>query len=334
MKAIEIRSHGGPEVLRLEDVPAPSPGPGQVLVRNRAIGVNFVDLQHRAGQNYPVTLPLIPGTEAAGVVEAVGAGVSSFRAGDRVGYAGYMGGNYAEATVVPQDKLLPLPDSVGFEAAAAVLLQGMTAHALVHDVSPVNPGDRVLIHAAAGGVGRYLVQMARSRGGLVAGVVSNPQKAEVVRALGADLVIDRSRDDVVEAVDRWTAGEGVRSVFDSVGRDTFEISLRSLGSRGRLVVFGLSSGPVPPFDINRLSGITGDGLRGSLYLTWATLNDWAADVTSLRHRAREVLNGLADGSLRLPDIHRLPLAQAAEAHRLLEDRSFAGKVLLIPEGPL
>ncbi len=330
MKAVVVRAHGGPEVLEPEDRPLPVPGSGEVLVRNRAIGVNFVDTQHRAGLNYPVTLPLIPGTEASGVVEAVGPGVQDFHPGDRVGYAGYMGGNYAEATVVPEAKLVPLPPEAGFEEAAAALLQGMTAHALVHDVYPVVSGDKILVQAAAGGVGRFLIQLARRRGGQVAAVVSGESKAAVVRALGADLTIDRSQDDVVRAVDAWTQGSGVRAVYDSVGKDTFEAGLRCLGSRGHLVVFGLSSGPVPSFEINRLSGITGGGVRGSLFLTWATLNDWAADAPTLRRRAADILKWVGAGTLSLPQIHKFSLSQASLAHRTLEDRHFSGKILLIP----
>jgi NADPH:quinone reductase len=330
LKAIVIHQHGGPETLQVEDIPTPTPHGSEVLVKNQAIGVNFVDTQHRAGLNYPVNLPLIPGVEAAGVIEAVGPGVSEFKVGDRVGYAGYMGGNYAEYTVVPEAKLLPVPAKVTSELAAAALLQGMTAHALAHSVYPIKEGDIVLIQATAGGVGLLLVQMAKQRGAIVIGTVSKPEKAEVVRAVGADHVIVYTQADFETETRCLTGGEGVHVVYDSVGRTTFDKGLNLLRAQGHMVVFGLTSGPVPPFDINRLSGITSSDSKGSLFLTWATLNDYAAKREDLLWRARDVLNWVAEGSLKAHIAHALPLTEAAEAHRLLEGRQVAGKILLLP----
>jgi NADPH:quinone reductase len=330
MKAIVIRQHGGPEVLKMEDIPAPLPKEKEVLVKNLAIGLNFVDTQHRAGINYPVNLPLIPGTEAAGLVEAVGPGVSEFKAGDRVGYAGYMGGNYAEYTVVPETRLVPVPDNVTFELAAASLLQGMTAHCLAYSVYPIKENDFVLIQAAAGGVGSFLVQMAKRRGATVIGTVSTAEKAEFVKAAGADHVILYSQADIEAETMRFTQGEGVHAVYDSVGRATFDAGIQVLRAQGYMIIYGLTSGPVPSFDINRLSGITGSGNKGSLFLTWATLNDYAARREDLLWRAGNVLEWIGDGSLTVHVAGTFPLAAADEAHRLLESRQIAGKVLLLP----
>ena len=330
MKAVFIRKHGGPEVLQIEDIPTPTPHHKEVLVKNQAIGVNFVDTQHRAGINFPVNLPLIPGTEAAGYVEAVGPDVREFIVGDRVGYAGYMGGNYAEYTVVPEAKLVPVPANVSFELAAAALLQGMTAHCLAYSVHPIKKGEIVLIQAAASGVGLFLVQLAKHRGATVIATVSTPEKAELVRAMGADHVILYTQIDFESETMRLTQGEGVHVVYDSVGRTTFDKGIRVLRAQGYMIVFGLSSGPVPPFDINRLSGITGAESKGSLFLTWATLNDYAAKREDLLWRARDVYDWIAEGSLKVHIARTLPLTKAAEAHRLIESRQVAGKVLLLP----
>ena len=330
MKAIFIRTHGGPEVLQLEDMPVPLPQHAEVLVKNQAIGVNFVDTQHRAGLNYPVNLPLIPGTEAAGVVQAVGPQVSEFKVGDRVGYAGYMGGDYAEYTLVPQDRLVPIPTQVTFEAAAAALMQGMTAHCLAYSVYPIKPGDTVLVQAAGSGVGLFLVQLARRRGATVIAVVSSPEKAELARAMGAEHVIVHTQTDFESETLRLTHGEGVQAVYDSVGRSTFDKGINVLKAQGYMIVYGLTSGPVPPFDINRLSGITGANSKGSLFLTWATLSDYNARREDLLWRARDVLGWIADGSLKVHIARSLPLADAAEAHRLVESRQLTGKVLLLP----
>ena len=328
MQAIVIRDHGGPEVLRSEDVPVPVPGPAEVLVRHHAIGVNFVDTQHREGKPYPVKLPLIPGTEAAGVIAAVGSAVTGCWVGDRVGYAGPMGSVCAEYGVVAADRIVPVPDAVSFEQAAAVLLQGMTAHALTQSVYAVQPGDYVLIHAASGGVGLNLVQMAKQRGGIVIGTVSSAGKADAVRAAGADHILEYA-DFAAETL-RITAGAGVQVIYDGVGQATFDQSLPLLRAMGHMVVYGLASGNIPPFDVNRLSGITGSGERGSLFLTWATLSDYNARPEDLQRRAADVLGWVANETLRVTIAAVLPLAEAAQAHRLLESRQTIGKIVLIP----
>jgi NADPH:quinone reductase len=330
MKAVSILEHGTPEVLQLTDVFKPNPKAGDVLVQNKAIGVNFVDTQHRAGSPYPVSLPLIPGIEAAGVVEAIGETVNELKPGDRVGYAGYMGGNYAEYTVVPETKLVPLPDTVSFELAAASLLQGMTAHALSHSVYNIKSGDTVLVHAAAGGVGLLLVQMAKRLGATVIGTVSTPEKAELVRAMGADYIINYSESDFESETMRFTNGEGVQAVYDSIGKTTFDKSINVLRAQGYMVIYGLTSGSVTPFDINRLSGITGSDNKGSLFLTWAASSDYTSKREDLLWRANDVLTWVVDGSLKVPIARTFSLTQAAEAHRLLENRQSTGKLLLLP----
>jgi NADPH:quinone reductase len=329
MQAIFIREHGGPDVLRLEDIPVPTPQHKEILVKNKAIGVNFVDTQHRAGDNYPINLPLIPGIEAAGVIEATGTDVT-FKVGDRVGYAGYMGGNYAAYTLVPEEKLVPVPEGVSFELAAASLLQGITAHALSHSVYSIKQDDTVLVHAAAGGVGLLLVQMAKRLGATVIGTVSSAEKAELAKAFGADHVIDYSRANFETETMRLTNSEGVHAVYDSVGKTTFDKSINVLRAQGYMVIYGLTSGAIPPFDINRLSGITGSGNKGSLFLTWATSSDYTNKREDLLWRAKDVLSWVADGSLKVHIARTLPLAKAAEAHRLLESRKVVGKVLLLP----
>lgn len=330
MKAIFIHKHGGPEVLQSEDVPTPIPQHKEVLVKNQAIGVNFVDIQHRAGFNYPINLPLIPGIEAAGFIEAVGPDVSEFAVGDRVGYAGYIGGNYAEYTVVPEAQLVPLPVDVTFELAAAALMQGMTAHCLAYSVYPIKEKDIVLIQAAAGGVGLLLVQMAKRRGATVIGTVSTAEKAKLVETVGADHVILYTQADFETETMRLTQGEGVHAVYDSVGQTTFDKGIKVLRAQGHMIVFGLSSGPVPPFDINRLSGVTGSGNKGSLFLTWASLRDYAAKREDLLWRAKDVLEWAGEGSLTVHIDRTFPLTEAVEAHRLLESRQVAGKILLLP----
>jgi NADPH:quinone reductase len=330
MKAVSIHKHGGPEVLQITDMFTPTPKQGEVLVKNKAIGVNFVDTQHRAGSPYPVLLPLIPGIEAAGIVETVGEQVSKFKMGDRVGYAGYMGGNYAQYTVVPETKLVPIPDKVNFEWAAASLLQGITAHALTHSVYPINQGDTVLVQAAAGGVGLFLVQLAKRRGATVIATVSTHEKAELVKAMGADHVIIYTQSDFETETMCLTNNEGVHAVYDSVGKTTFDKGINVLKAQGYMVVYGLSSGSVPPFDINRLSGITGSSNKGSLFLTWATSSDYTSKREDLLWRAKDVLGWVADSSLKVTIAQTFPLAQATKAHSLLESRKVAGKIVLLP----
>lgn len=329
MLAVRVDVHGGPEVLHAVEVTAPTPGPGRVLVRHEAIGVNFVDTQHRAGAPYPVELPLIPGIEAAGQVVGVGPGVDGTRVGDRVAYAGPMAGVYAELAAVPQEVLVPVPDGVTSQAAAAVLLQGMTAHVMAHEVHHVSSGGWALVHAAAGGTGSLLVQFLLHQGVRVLATTSSPQKAEYLRGLGVEQVINHRDVDLVEGV-RGIVPGGVDVVFDSVGRATFEASLRSVRPMGLVVAFGQSSGPVPPMDIARLSGLTGEGLPGSVWLTWPSLTDYNATRQALLDRAAAVFGAMREGTIRPAIACSLPLTEAARAHELLETREVIGKILLEP----
>ena len=322
MKAIRIAEHGGPERMRLEELPEPAPGPGQAVVRVEAAGVNFIDVYHRTGL-YPQPLPLTLGTEGAGVVEAVGPGASLVRAGDRVGWTGVPGA-YATRAVVPADRLVRLPPGISTKTAAAVFLQGMTAHYLVHDSCPLGPGDACLVHAAAGGVGLLLCQMAKRRGARVIGTVSTEAKAKLAREAGADEVIFYTKQDFVAETRRLTGGRGVRVVYDGVGRETFLRGLDALRTRGTMVLFGQSSGPVEPFDLRLLN------TKGSLFVTRPTLAHHIAERAELERRAADVLGWIADGSLRLRIDREAPLADAAAAHRALEGRETAGKILLVP----
>jgi NADPH2:quinone reductase len=322
MKAIVIEGFGGPEVLQLQERETPAPGPGQVLVRQEAIGVNFIDVYRRTGL-YAVDLPSVPGMEGAGTVEALGAGVRSLRPGDRVAYAN-VPGTYAEAVLVPADRAVRLPARLTFAQAAAAMLQGMTAHYLALDAYAVRKGDTVLVHAAAGGVGLLLVQVARMRGARIIATVSTPQKAELARGAGADEVILYTEKDFLAEVKRITGGRGVQAVYDSVGRTTFLKSLDCLAPRGMMVSFGQSSGKVEAVEPTLLSA------KGSLFLTRPTLGHYIADSASLRRRAGEVLKWVATDRLNLRIGATFPLGQAAEAHRQLESRSTAGKLILIP----
>jgi len=322
MKAIRIDGFGGPEVLRLAEVPDPSPGPGQVVVRVVAAGVNFVDVYHRTGL-YPNPLPLVPGMEGAGVVAERGPGVATLREGDRVAWTGILG-SYAERVLLAADRAVALPPGIGTETAAAVMLQGMTAHYLCTSTFPLQEGHVCLVHAAAGGVGLLLVQMAKRRGARVIGTVGTEAKAALARGAGADEVILYAREDFLEAVKRLTDGRGVDVVYDSVGRATAEKSLDCLLPRGMMVFYGNASGPVPPIDPLLLSR------KGSLFLTRPNLVHHIADRASLEARASDVLGDVAAGRLAVRIDRTLPLADAAEAHRALEGRLTAGKVLLAP----
>jgi len=322
MKAIRIDSYGGPEVLRLADVPTPAPGPGQLQVRVEAAGVNFIDVYHRTGL-YPNPLPFAPGLEGAGVVEAVGPGVEGFRAGDRVGWASSLG-SYAEQALVPAAVAVRVPAAVDARAAAAVLLQGMTAHYLCTSTYPLKPGDTCLVHAAAGGVGLLLVQMAKQRGARVIGTVGSEEKARLAREAGADEVVIYEREDFLAAVKRATGGRGVEVVYDGVGKATAAKSLDSLAPLGMMVFFGNASGPVDAIDPLVLSR------KGSLFLTRPVLGHYVADRATLERRAGEVLAAVAEGKLAVRIGATFPLAQAAEAHRALQGRETTGKVLLLP----
>ena len=322
MKAIQIREHGGPERLELQNVDAPKPGDGEALVRVAAAGVNYIDTYHREGL-YKVTLPFTPGMEGAGEVLKIGDGVSEVAVGDHVAYA-MTPGSYAEQAVVSAAKLVKVPEGVSTDVAAAVMLQGMTAHYLSHSTYPLKEGDACLVHAAAGGVGLLLVQMAKERGARVFGTVSTEEKAELARSAGADEVIRYTEEDFEEAVKDLTDGRGVQVVYDSVGKTTFEKSLNCLEPRGLLALFGQSSGPVGDFDPQVLNA------KGSLFLTRPSLGHYVQDRDELLWRAGEVLSWVAEGKLDVRVDSSLPLADAAEAHRKLEGRETAGKVLLVP----
>lgn len=321
-QAIRIQQPGGPEVMSLGSAPDAAPGPGEALVRVEAAGVNFIDTYHRTGL-YPVPLPFTPGVEGAGVVEAVGADVTDLAPGDRVGWVMQMG-SYAEKAVRPAAKLVRLPDGVTTTQAAAALLQGMTAHYLVRSTFRVQSGMPVLVHAAAGGMGLLLCQMCRALGARVFGTVSTEAKAKAARAAGADTVIRYTEQDFAEVIREELGDEGLAVAYDSVGETTWRKSLGLLRPRGMLVLYGQSSGPVPPIDPLLLSQ------NGSLFLTRPTLGDYAATTDELRWRAGEVLDAVASGKLQLTIDRELPLAQAAEAHRLLEGRATMGKLILRP----
>ncbi len=321
-QAIFVRENGGPEVLSLEQHEPGPPGPGQVRVRIAAAGLNFIDVYFRAGL-YPRPLPFVLGLEGAGVVEAVGPEVQTLAAGDRVAWSS-VPGSYAEAVIAPERQLVRVPDGVSEEQAAALMLQGMTAHYLVHGTRDTRPGDSALVHAAAGGVGLLLIQFLKAAGATVLGTCSSEEKAKLAREAGADQVILYTQCDFSEEVRRLTDGRGVDVVYDSVGRTTFEGSLRSLRPRGLLALFGQSSGVVPAFDLSRLNPL------GSLFVTRPSLAHYTATRAELEERAGHVLGAVADGTLQLRIGARFPLAQAAEAHRALEGRTTSGKVLLIP----
>jgi NADPH2:quinone reductase len=320
MKAIRVGSFGGPGVLESVEVPEPSPGPGQAQVGVEFAGLNFIDVYHRTGL-YPLKLPFVPGQEGAGVVLAVGEGVETVRVGDRVAWVGPFGA-YAEQVVVPADRLVSIPPALGSETAAAVMLQGMTAHYLVDEVGHLAPGRTCLVHAAAGGVGLLLVQMARARGARVLATVGNDEKAALAREAGADATVVYSREDFVAAAREWTGGRGVDVVFDSVGQATFEKSLDSLAPLGMMALFGQSSGVVASFNPGVLAS------KGSLFLTRPSLFHYIADRAALERRANDILNAAASGSLRVRVGATWPLAEAAAAHSALEGRETTGKVLL------
>ncbi len=320
MKAIRVHAPGGPEVLRYEEVPEPEPRPGQALVRIEAAGVNFIDVYHRTGL-YKTSMPLTLGQEGAGTVLAVAADVRDVAVGDRVAWASVPGG-YAEKAALPADRLVPIPEGLDARQAAAAMLQGMTAHYLACSTRPLARGDACLVHAGAGGVGLLLTQIAKMRGARVFTTVSTPEKARLSREAGADEVFDYTKQDFEAEARRATGGRGLDVVYDSVGKTTFEKSLTALAVRGMLVLFGQSSGPVPPIDPQILSR------NGSLYLTRPTLGHYVVSRAELLERAGEVLGWVRDGRLKLRIGHEFPLADAAEAHRALEGRKTTGKVLL------
>jgi NADPH:quinone reductase len=322
MKAIQISETGGPEVLKLAELPIPHPGLGQVLIRVEAVGVNFIEIYFRKGV-YKASLPLVPGSEAAGTVEELGPGVTGFAAGDAVASVSVLG-SYQEYALVPATQLLKIPAGLSMEQAAAAMLQGMTAHYLTHSTFPLKAGDTALVHAGAGGVGLLLTQMAVGLGARVITTVSTKAKAELSSEAGASDVILYTEQDFEAEVKQLTGGKGVDVVYDSVGKTTFDQSLNCLRARGLLALFGASSGPVPPFDPIQLSG------KGSLFLTRPTLWHYVATRAELEWRAGDVLGWAAQGKLKLRTEYQYPLAEAAQAQTDLADRKTTGKILLEP----
>jgi NADPH:quinone reductase len=323
MRAIVVEQTGGPEVLQPQERPTPEPGPGEVRVDVAACGVNFIDIYQRSGA-YPMDLPFIAGSEGAGVVRAVGDGVTDLAVGDHVAWAGVSGGGYTSEALVPAERAVRVPDGLDDDSAAALMLQGMTAHYLCESTYPVREGDDVLVYAPAGGVGLLLTQMVARKGGRVIATTSSAEKAELARQAGAAEVIDYTQDDIATQVRRLTGGDGVAVVYDGVGRSTFEASLDSLRRRGTLVLFGGASGPVAPFDPQTLNA------KGSLFLTRPKLADYTADRDELLWRASDVLGGAARGELSVRIGGRYPLTDAARAHEDLAGRRTTGKLLLLP----
>ena len=323
MKAIQVMQTGGPEVLTVVDLPAPTPKANEALIEIKAAGINFIDVYIREGR-YPSQLPFIAGQEAAGVVTEVGSDATNIKAGDRVAYCGTPG-SYAEYAAVPADRLVKIPAELDFDYAAAAMLQGMTAHYLCRSTYPLKAGETALIHAAAGGVGQLLVQMCKRLGVRVIATAGNEEKANLARAAGADECIVYSHADFQSETRRLTDGRGVDVVYDGVGKATFDKDLNVLRPRGYLVLFGGASGAVPPFDLIKLSQ------KGSLFITRPTLGHYTATQEELERRAGDVLQMIASGELKLQIHHRYPLAEAEQAHRDLEGRKTTGKLLLIPK---
>ena len=322
MNSIRVHKTGGPEVLRIEELPDPTPGPGELVVNIEAIGVNYIEIYQREGL-YTLPRPFTPGSEAAGTVRALGSGVTEFKVGDRV-VSQSMRGAYATRAVVPADRAVKIPDGVTTKLAAAVFLQGLTAQYLTTSTFQLKHGDSCLVHAAAGGVGLLLCQTAKKRGAFVIGTASTQEKLDLAREAGADETINYTTRDFVADVKRITADVGVSVVYDSVGRTTFEGSLNALRRRGMLALFGQSSGPVPAIDPQVLNR------KGSLFLTRPTLNDYVATRDELVQRSNEVLGWVSDGSLKVRIGAEFPLVRAADAHRALVSRKTTGKIVLVP----
>jgi NADPH:quinone reductase len=322
MKAIQVEQPDGPEAMELVELPVPQPKPNEAVVKVSASGVNFIDVYFREGR-YKAALPIILGQEGAGVVNAVGTEVTTVKNGDRVAWCGLLG-SYAEYAAVPADRMVPIPDGVTDQQAAAAMLQGMTAHYLAHDAYTLKRDATALVHAAAGGVGLLLVQMAHHLGVRVIATVSTEEKAKLAREAGADEVILYTKSDFEAETKSLTGGRGVDVVYDSVGKTTFEKGLNTLRPRAMMVLFGGSSGPVPPFDLMVLAQ------KGSLYVTRPTLGHYIATREELLARSGAVFGMIAAGKLKLRMEHTYPLAQAPQAHRDLESRKTTGKLLLIP----
>jgi NADPH2:quinone reductase len=322
MKAIRVHHFGAADALHYEDAPLPEPKAGEVRIKLAASGLNFIDIYHRSGA-YAMPTPFIPGLEGAGTVDAVGSGITDLRPGDRIAYPSHPA-SYAEYVVVPGERTVPVPDAIDLHTAAAAMLQGMTAHYYATSTYPIQPGDKVLVHAAAGGVGQLLVQMAKLRGGWVVGTVSTEEKANVAMAAGADEVILYTQQDFEAETKRLTDGRGVDVVYDSVGKTTFDKSLNCLRPRGYMVLCGQASGPVDPINPQILNQ------RGSLYLTRPSLGPYIATRKELLQRADDIFGWVLAEKLNIHIDQTFPLAQAADAHRYMEERKTKGKVLLIP----
>ena len=322
MKAIRVHQNGGPEFLRYEEIPMPEPGAGEARVKIEAVGLNYIDIYQRTGL-YPIKTPFTLGMEGAGIVDAAGPNVTEVKKGDRVAYSMHLG-SYAEYAVVPAWKLVSLPRAIDSRSAAAVMLQGMTAHYLTHNTYPLKKGETALVHAAAGGVGLLLIQIAKRMGATVFGTVSTEEKARLAKEAGADQVVLYTQTDFAVEAKLLTNGAGVHVVYDSVGKDTFEKSLDCLRPRGYLVLFGNSSGPVPPFDLGKLAG------KGSLFVTRPTLLHYSSNREELLQRSGDLFKWIANGDLKLRIDKTFALKDAAEAHRQLEGRKTTGKVVLIP----
>lgn len=322
MKAVRVHKYGGPEVLTLEEIPVPEPKAGEARVKIEAIGVNYIDVYQRTGL-YPLQTPFTLGTEGAGIVDAVGPNVTEVKKGERVGYA-MIPGSYAEYAIVPAARLVPIPPNIDARSAAALMLQGMTAHYLTHSTYPLKKGETALLHAAAGGVGLLLIQIVKQLGATVIGTVSTEAKAKLAKEMGADHLILYTQNDFLAEVKKLTDGHGVNVVYDSVGQTTFDKSLDCLRPRGYLVLFGQSSGPVPPFDPGKLAA------KGSLFLTRPSLAHYTLDRAELLQRANDLFTWTASGKLKLRMEKTFRMAEAAEAHRQLEGRKTTGKVILLP----
>jgi NADPH2:quinone reductase len=322
MKAIQVQKTGGPEVLTLVDIPVPTPKPNEAVVKIAAAGVNFIDIYFREGR-YPAALPFVNGQEGAGTVSAIGGDVKSLKVGDHVAYTG-IAGSYAEYAAVPADRLVKVPAGITDQQAAAAMLQGMTAHYLAHSTYPLKKGETALIHAAAGGVGLLLVQMAKMIGARVIGTAGSEEKAKIAKDAGADEVIIYTKQDFEVETKRLTDNKGVHVVYDGVGKSTFDKDLEVLRPRGYLVLFGGASGAVPPFDLIKLSQ------KGSLFITRPTLVNYMATREELEHRANDVLGWIASGKLKLRIEHTYKLANAQQAQRDLEGRKTTGKLILVP----
>ncbi|MEI8180279.1 quinone oxidoreductase [Aestuariivirga sp.] len=323
MKAIRIEATGGPEVMKLVDIEVGKPGPGQVRVRQTAVGLNYIDTYHRSGL-YPLQFPSGLGLEAAGVVEEVGEGVTSLRTGDRIAYGTGPIGAYAQVRNLPANRLVKLPPEISDETAAGMMLKGMTARYLLRATYVVKPGDTILLHAAAGGVGLIMSQWAKALGATVIGTVGSDAKAAVARAHGCDHVINYSTEDTVKRLRELTGGKGVPVVYDGVGKDTLMISLDCLQPRGLMVSFGNASGAVPPLDVLLLSA------KGSLYVTRPTLNTYTASDADLQETAQDLVNVVASGKVKIPVNQRYALADVVQAHRDLEGRKTTGTTVLLP----